>query len=159
MGAAWYLPEERQITTTEQMMDEMAATLGGRAAEELIFSEMTSGASNDIDKATSLARDMVAEYGMSDLGPINFGPTVDVMEWGGRYVNETKISPEMQSKIDREVKLIIDKCYKHAQAILKKLKDNLDNVAQALLSKETLESEDFEKIMGKIKSIPAVLPT
>lgn len=158
LGFTLIPPQKDRIHETRtHLLEQITSMLGGRAAEELIFSEMTSGASNDIDKATTLARGMVVEYGMSDLGPINFGPTVDVMEWGGRYVNETKISPEMQSKIDREVKLIIDKCYKHSQAILKKLKDKLDKVAQELLFKETLESEDFEKIMGKIKSVPAVL--
>ncbi|KKS97951.1 MAG: ATP-dependent metalloprotease FtsH, cell division protease FtsH [Candidatus Gottesmanbacteria bacterium GW2011_GWA2_43_14] len=140
--------KDRIHETKTHLVEQITAMMGGRAAEQLIFSEMTSGASNDIDKATALARNMVTEYGMSGLGPINFGPTMDVMEWGGRYVHESKISPEMQSRIDTEVKSIIDIAYKNAEAILKKLKTKLDAVATELLKKETLESEEFEKIVG-----------
>lgn len=139
---------DRIHETKTHIVEQITAMMGGRAAEQLIFTEMTSGAANDIDKATALARDMVIEYGMSELGPINFGPTLDVMEWGGRYVNETKISPQMQSQIDNEIKKILDASYKNAASILKKLKTKLDAVANELLKRETLESEEFEKIVG-----------
>ena len=139
---------DRIHETKTHMVEQITAMMGGRAAEQLIFTEMTSGAANDIDKATALARDMVIEYGMSELGPINFGPTLDVMEWGGRYVNETKISPQMQSQIDNEIKKILDASYKNAASILKRLKTKLDAVARELLKRETLESEEFEKIVG-----------
>ena len=139
---------DRIHETKTHMVEQITAMMGGRAAEQLIFTEMTSGAANDIDKATTLARDMVIEYGMSELGPINFGPTLDVMEWGGRYVNETKISPQMQSQIDNEIKKILDASYKNAASILKRLKTKLDAVARELLKRETLESEEFEKIVG-----------
>ena len=139
---------DRIHETKTHLIEQITAMMGGRAAEQLIFTEMTSGAANDIDKATALARDMVIEYGMSELGPINFGPTLDVMEWGGRYVNETKISPQMQSQIDNEIKKILDASYKNAASILKRLKTKLDAVARELLKRETLESEEFEKIVG-----------
>jgi cell division protease FtsH len=152
LGFTLIPPQNDRIHETKtHLVEEVAAMLGGRAAEQLIFNEMTSGAANDIDKATMIAREMVVEYGMSDIGPINFGPTMDSTEWGGRYYTETHISPEMQSKIDREVKSIIDVGYKLAASTLKKNKSKLDKVAEELLKKETLESEDFEKIMGSKK--------
>ncbi len=157
LGFTLIPPQRDRIHETKtHLLEQIASMLGGRAAEELIFNEMTTGASNDIDKATSLARDMVVEFGMSKLGPINFGPTVDVTEWGGRYLNETHISPQMQSKIDDEVKSIMDVAYKQAEAILKKTKDKLDIVAGDLLKKETLEKEDFEKIMNGTKKLALV---
>src|SRR3989344_6016965 len=108
---------------------------------------MTTGASNDIDKATMLAKGMVIEYGMSELGPINFGPTLDVTEWGGRFFSEAKISPDMQSRIDSEVKKILDTAYKEAMTVLKKMRKSLDAVAMELPKKETLEGEEFEKLI------------
>lgn len=152
LGFTLIPPQKDRIHETRtHLLEQISSMLGGRAAEELIFNEMTSGASNDIDKATMVAREMVVEFGMSSLGPINFGPTIDTTEWGGRYYNESQISQEMQSKIDHEVKIIIDECYKKACAILKKLKNKLDLVAEELIKKETLESEDFEKLMGHPK--------
>lgn len=148
LGYTLIPPQKDRIHETKtHLLEEIASMLGGRAAEQLIFKEMTTGAASDIDKASSVARDMVVEFGMSDLGPINFGPTVDTTEWGGRYFNEAHISQDMQNKIDREVKLIIDKCYSEAEKILKKSKSKLDLVAVELLKKETLEREDFEKLM------------
>ena len=101
----------------------------GRAAEELVFSEFTTGASNDIDKASRVAREMVMEYGMSELGPINYGPNQDVMEWG-EYYEPTQISPDMQGKIDTEVRKIVDEAYKKAQIILKKYRKKMDEVVK-----------------------------
>lgn len=152
LGYTLIPPQKDRIHETKtHLLEEVTSMLGGRAAEELKFREMTTGASNDIVKATQVARDMVMEFGMSTLGPINFGPSVDVTEWGGRYMNETPISPEMQRQIDQEVKMIIDACYKKAAGILKKAKAKLDEVAAELVKKETLEGEDFDKIMGGAK--------
>lgn len=152
LGFTLIPPQRDRIHETRtHLLEEITSMLGGRAAEELIFNEMTSGASNDIDKATMVARDMVVEFGMSGLGPINFGPTMDVTEWGSRYFNETHISQDMQNRIDQEVKAIMDGCYKKAEGILKRFKAKLNLVAKELLKKETLESEDFEKIMGSKK--------
>jgi len=149
LGFTLIPPQRDRIHETKtHLLEQITSMMGGRAAEALIFSEMTSGAANDIDKATMLAKNMVVEYGMSDLGPINFGPTVDTTEWGGRYMMDSKISPDMQSKIDSEVKKIIDKSYQKATSILSKMKDKLDRVAEELIKKETLEGEEFEKIVG-----------
>ena len=108
--------------TKTKLLSQITMMMGGRAAEELVFGEITTGASNDIDKATMVARNMVMEYGMSSLGPINYGPQQDAIDWGRVYYEQTLISPDMQNKIDAEVKKIIDTAYKNAVVILKKIK-------------------------------------
>ncbi len=138
--------------TKSQLMERITVMLGGRAAEELVFNEITTGAANDFDQATRLARLMVVEYGMSDLGPINLGPTIDVTEWGKSFFQQDQISEETLAKIDREVKKILDACYKRAKEILKTHRKELDKVAEALVKQETLDQEDFEKIVGKKKN-------
>lgn len=138
---------DRTHETKSRMLDQLAAMLGGRAAEELIFNEMTSGASNDIQKVTQLARAMVTEFGMSSLGPINLGSQSDPdeMPWS----DSTKVSPAMQEKIDLEIAKIVGVAYKKAVALVKEKKTLMDKVATKLLEKETLEKEEFEKIVGK----------
>ncbi len=137
--------KDRVHETKSRLIEQIASMLGGRAAEELIFNEFTTGASNDIDKATSIARDMVMEYGMSDLGPINFGPNAPA---DLRFYEPNQISPDMQAKIDAQVKNFIDAGYKKALATLKKLRKELDRVALELIKKESLEGEEFERLMG-----------
>jgi len=123
---------------------------GGRAAEEVIFKEMTSGAANDIDKATGLARAMVVQFGMSDLGPLNLGPQYETDELDrAQWYEPANISPAMQEKVDLEIKKMVDSCYYQAVEIIKTEKVKLDSVAEALLKKETLTRDDFEKIVGK----------
>ena len=138
---------DRVHETKSRLLSQVAMMLGGRAAEELVFSEFTTGASNDIDKASRVAREMVMEYGMSELGPINYGPNQDVMEWG-RYYEPTQISPDMQGKIDTEVRKIVDEAYKKSQVILKKYRKKMDEVAKRLLEVENMDGEEFEKLMG-----------
>ena len=130
-------------------------TMGGRAAEQIIFNEMTSGAANDIDQATRIARYMVMEFGMSDLGPINFGPEMDVTEWGKSMMEQNQISQEMLGAIDKEIKKFLDEGYRKAIEILKKHRKQLDAIAAELIKKETVESEEFEALMGgpKTKSL------
>lgn len=143
---------DRLHETKSHLVEQIASMLGGRAAEELIFKEMTTGASSDISQATAIAREMVTEFGMSALGPINLdGESKQTM---GRYFFEpTKVSENMTAKIDAEVKKLIDDGLKLAQSLLKKHKKLLDKVAAALLAKETLEREEFEEIMGHSKTI------
>ena len=121
-----------------------------RAAEEVVFDEMTSGASNDIEMVTRLARAMVIDFGMSELGPVNLGPQQDLDEQGKvNWFESSSISPAMQEKVDKEVKRIIDEAYSQSIAIVKKERKSLDKVSTALLKKETLNKEDFEKVVGK----------
>jgi cell division protease FtsH len=140
--------KDRLHETKSRLIDEIAMTMGGRAAELLIFNEMTSGAANDIDQATRIARYMVMEFGMSDLGPINFGPQMDVTEWGKALAEAQQISPEMMSKIDSEVQKFVNAGYKEAQDILKKHRKQLDLIAAELIKRETVEGDEFESLMG-----------
>ena len=143
--------KDRVHETRTRLVNQIASMLGGRAAEDLVFHELTTGASSDIDKATNIARQMVVEFGMSDIGPINFGPQMDVTEWGKSYYETPQISPEMMAKIDGEVKKLIDAGYKTAYAVLKRLRKRLDDVAAELVKKETLEGDEFEKLMGRTR--------
>jgi cell division protease FtsH len=139
--------KDRLHETKSHLIDEIATMMGGRAAEQLIFNEQTSGAANDIDQATRIARYMVMEFGMSDLGPINFGPQMDVTEWGKSYMEQSPISPDMQAAIDREIKKLLDTGYAKAVEVLKKYRKKLDIIAGELVKKETLEGDEFEKLM------------
>lgn len=141
---------DRTHETKSRIGEQITAMLGGRAAEELIFKEMTSGASNDIEQATRLARAMVVEFGMSPLGPINLGPQYDSDEMGkAMFYEPANISPAMLEKVDFEIKRIVDASYKEAVALVGKHKIKLNQVAKALLIDETLDKEGFEKIVGK----------
>jgi cell division protease FtsH len=143
---------DRTHETKSRMLDQIAAMLGGRAAEEEAFNEMTSGASNDIEKATQLARAMVVGFGMSELGPINLGPQVEYSEYSySPWMEPTQISPAMQEKVDAEIKKIMDAAYVKAVDIVKKFRKKLDTVADKLLEKETIDRVEFEKLVG-IKS-------
>jgi cell division protease FtsH len=135
--------------TKTHLLEKIMVMMGGRAAEEVVFGEITTGAANDFDQATQIARAMVVEYGMSSLGPINFGPTFDVTEWGKGYFESQTISQQMLAKIDEEIKKIINQAYKKAVNIIKEKRPLLDQVAETLLKKESLDQEEFEKIVGK----------
>ncbi|MBI5127656.1 ATP-dependent zinc metalloprotease FtsH [Candidatus Roizmanbacteria bacterium] len=135
--------------TKTHLLEQISVMMGGRAAEETIFNEVTTGAANDFDQATSIAKAMVIEYGMSDLGPINYGPTMDVTEWGKNYYEQSPVSQEMMAKIDEEVKKIITTGFAKAVDIIKTNREVLDKVAEQLIKKESLDGDEFEKIVGK----------
>ncbi|KKT58757.1 MAG: ATP-dependent zinc metalloprotease FtsH, partial [Candidatus Gottesmanbacteria bacterium GW2011_GWA1_44_24b] len=140
--------KDRLHETKSHLINQIASMMGGRAAEELIFKDITSGAANDIDQATRIARYMVMEFGMSDLGPINFGPEMDVTEWGKSLVEQQQISPDMLSAIDKEIKKFIDAGYKTAITQVKKHKKQMDRIVEVLLKKETIEGEEFDQLMS-----------
>lgn len=145
LGAAWYLPEERHITTTEQLMDEMAALLGGRAAEEVLLGKVSTGALNDLERATKQAYAMVVYYGLSKLGNISYYDSS-----GEREYNFSKpYSEKTAEEIDREVHDIIDEAYQTAKKILSENKDKLTQLSKQLQDKEVIFTEDMEKIYGK----------
>lgn len=146
LGAAWYLPEERQLTTTEQMLDEMCATLGGRAAEQVIFNNISTGALSDLETVTKRAQAMVTIYGLSpNIGNISYYDSSGQSEYnfGKPYSEETA------TKIDVEIKAIIENQYERAVRILTENKDKLDALANKLLEKEVIFREDLEDIFGK----------
>jgi cell division protease FtsH len=148
LGYTLIPPErDRMHETKSHLIDQIATMMGGRAAEQLIYNEFTSGAANDIDQATRIAKYMVMEFGMSELGPINFGPQMDVTEWGKSYMEQNPISQEMQGLIDREVKKLLDTGYEKALSQLKKYRKKLDRIAEELVKKETLEGEEFIAMM------------
>jgi len=135
--------------TKTNLLEKISVMMGGRAAEQIIFDEVTTGAANDFDQATNIAKAMVIEYGMSDLGPINYGPTMDVTEWGKSYFEQSSVSQEMMAKIDSEVKKIITSCFDRAVDIIKTKKNLLDKTAEELIKKEGLDGDEFVKIVGK----------
>jgi cell division protease FtsH len=148
LGHTMMEPMDRIHETKTHLIEQIAVMLGGRAAESLVFDEFTTGASDDITKATEVARMMVTEYGMSDLGPLNLASDPRTP------YEQSTVSEDMASKIDAQVKKITDEGYKQATEILKKLRGKLDILAEELLQKETLESEEFEKLIG---AKPAVI--
>ncbi len=150
LGYTLIPPErDRPHLTKKHLVDQITSLMGGRAAEEIKFDQITTGAANDIQQATRIARAMVIEYGMSRLGPLNLGPQVDVSQWGKSYITPQEISPEMRAKVDQEIKQIIDKGHQQAKKILSQNKKKLDQLTKELIEKETLDREDFEKIMKK----------
>ncbi len=141
---------DRTHETKGRFLQQITAMLGGRAAEEVVFNEMTSGASSDIEQATKLSKAMVIDFGMSKLGPVNWDAQTGFGDFGNmEFYEGAKVSPAMQEKIDNEVKSIIDACYKEATKIVRTSRKIIDKVADALLEKETLDRDDFEKIVGQ----------
>lgn len=148
LGAAWYLPEERQITTTEQLMDEMCAALGGRAAEEIIFGKISTGALSDLEKVTKQAYAMVTVYGLSDkIGNISYYDSSGQSD----YSFSKPYSEKTAELIDEEVKKMIDTSYQRTLTILRENKDKLTLLANKLLEKEVIFRDDLEVIFGKSK--------
>ena len=145
LGAAWYLPEERQIVETDQMLDEMCATLGGRAAEKVMFDKISTGALNDLEKVTRQARAIVSVYGLNDkIGNITYYDSSGQADY-----NFTKPYSELTAQtIDQEISKIIEKQYQRAIDILKKNKDKLIQLAEILVEKEVIFEGDLRKIFG-----------
>ncbi|MCL1974499.1 MAG: ATP-dependent zinc metalloprotease FtsH [Bacteroidetes bacterium] len=149
LGAAWYLPEERQITTLEQMLDEMAATLGGRAAEELEIGQISTGAMNDLEKVTKQAYAMVAYLGMSkEVGNLSF---FDSSESSG-YTLTKPYSEKTAELMDAEAKKLIEDSYVRARKVLEEHREGLIKLAELLLEREVIFTEDLEHIFGKRKT-------
>src|SRR6056297_2820324 len=146
LGAAWYLPEERSITTKDQLLDEMCSALGGRAAEELIFERVSSGAQNDLEKVTKQAYAMVSYFGMSEkVGNVSYYDSTGQSD----YSFTKPYSEKTAELIDEEVKKIIDGQYQRAKEILKKNSEGHKKLAKLLLEREVIFSEDLEHIFGK----------
>jgi len=145
LGAAWYLPEERQIVQTDQMLDEMCAALGGRAAEKVMFNKISTGALSDLEKVTQQARAMVSIYGLNDvIGNITYYDSTGQSE----YNFSKPYSENTAQKIDHEISEIIEKQYNRAIDILKTSKDKLTLLAERLLEKEVIFKDDLENILG-----------
>ncbi len=146
LGAAWYLPEERQIVRTEQMLDEMCATMGGRAAEKVIFNKISTGALSDLEKVTKQARAMVTIYGLNDkIGNVTYYDSTGQSE----YSFSKPYSDETAKIIDKEISNLIESQYQRAVSILEEHKDKLVQLADVLIEKEVIFKDDLERIFGK----------
>lgn len=146
LGHTMTEPVDRVHETKQHLLEQIAVMMGGRAAEGLVFDDITTGASDDIEKATQLARAMVTRFGMSELGPIN-------LDGERSFYEQSEVSPEMAAKIDAQVKKIIDEAFNQARAALTKLRKKLDALAEELLKRETIEAEDFVKLVGPKKVV------
>jgi cell division protease FtsH len=145
LGAAWYMPEERQITTKEQMIDELCAALGGRAAEDIMFGKVSTGALSDLEKVTKQSYAMVSIYGLNDkIGNISFYDSTGQSD----YTFSKPYSEKTAEIIDEEVKKMVDECYQRTKKVLIENKANLEILAGRLLEKEILYREDLEEIFG-----------
>ncbi len=153
LGQTLAMPDrDKYQQTREELVDQLAMVMGGRAAENLIFDEMTVGAASDIEKATKLARKMVVDWGMTKLGPIALGPMWQSTEWGRSYMEPVQISEEMKGEVDKEIKKLVDAALNKAEEVLKDNRDKLDKLVDVLLERETVELEEFKDIMGVDKA-------
>ncbi|MGZ6260704.1 MAG: ATP-dependent zinc metalloprotease FtsH, partial [Candidatus Limnocylindrales bacterium] len=152
LGYTMALPtEDRYLQSKSEFEDKIAGLLGGNASERLIFGDTTTGASNDIEKATDLARRMVTEFGMSDrLGPLSFGKRDELVFLGREIGEQRNYSDDVAKQIDEEVRAIIDRGYARAMEVLVTYKERLVQLADKLVAEETVESADFEKLFADL---------
>ena len=144
LGLTWYLEDDTVLPNKTHMQAQIASLLGGRVAEEIVFGEITSGASNDLQRVTQMARSMVTQLGMSDeLGPRVYGQKQEMVFLGREISEQRDYSDAIAEKIDEEVRQIIDVQYAQATEILTSHRDKLDIVALELLDRETLDAEEF----------------
>jgi cell division protease FtsH len=151
LGLTWYLPEDRYTMTKAQLEAQMAAVLGGRTAEELVFGEITTGAANDIEKCTEIARAMVTQYGMSRvLGPRKFGQDQGEVFLGRDYGATRDYSDDIASRIDGEVASLIDEAHATARAVLVVHRAVLDALADELIENETVDADDLARLFKDV---------
>ncbi|MCL5012073.1 MAG: ATP-dependent zinc metalloprotease FtsH [Patescibacteria group bacterium] len=148
--------EDRYLRTRKQFLADLAMTLGGYSAEETIFKDISTGASNDLAVASEIARRMVTRYGMGKFGPITFGKTQELIFLGKEISTERNYSDKIASEIDGEVEHILSSAHKTAREMLRKYKDALDALAQKLIEKETIEKDEFEQLVEQFSIKPAV---
>ena len=143
--------KEKILNSRKELLDTITSYMGGRAAEEIFFSDITTGASGDIQQATRIAKDMVTTYGMSDLGPIQYNSGNDSVFLGRDYASPSNASSQVAYEIDTEVRKIIEACHQHAKKIISDNKDDLILIANELMEKETLTAEEIEELLKNSK--------
>ncbi|MDP8992816.1 MAG: ATP-dependent zinc metalloprotease FtsH [Actinomycetota bacterium] len=152
--------EDKYIVSRSELQDQLTVLMGGRTAEELIFEEITTGAANDIEKASEISRAMVTQYGMSDaLGPLQLGQQSDEVFLGRDLNHQVNYSDEMAAHIDAEVRALIDRAHEEAASILRAHRETLDRLASALMEQETLETPELMSILGDLPPWPARVPS
>jgi len=143
--------ESRALKTKSEFLAELSILLAGSVAEKITFGEITTGAENDLEKASALARKLVKKYGMSSLGSVSFSGEQEAIFLGRDLAEPRNYSEEIAAKIDKEVNKFIDEAAKKAEEVLKKNKKTLEKLAQTLIKKETIERKEFEEIVSKKK--------
>lgn len=139
--------EDTMLSTKSELEAQICGLLGGRVAEELVLNEISTGATNDIERATKIAQAMVSSFGMSSLGPIQYSREDGNVFLGRDYTTNKSNSDKVATEIDAEVRKIIDRAYKQAQEIISKHRTELDNIVEALIEHETLTKEDLDNIV------------
>lgn len=156
LGYTFTPPEKDKLQVIKsELLDDMTVMLGGRAAEMLVFQEQTAGASNDIEQVTRVARNMVTRFGMSKLGPMNFGPIYEDQDYSRMWGEADRPSLKVQEQVDAEMMAFVSEAEKRAAELLKQYRKQLDAVTTALLDKETLDADEFTKVMGMAKVRPS----
>lgn len=152
LGVTWHMPEEdKHLQSRQELIAKMTGMLGGRAAEEIVFGEVTTGASNDLERCTEIARSMITKYGMSErLGLVTYGKNQSHVFLGRDIADRQNYSDHIAQEIDLEVRSMIDNCYNNAKEILSSHKDKMDKIVEVLLQKEVLDGEELEKLMGSV---------
>jgi cell division protease FtsH len=154
LGLTMFFPEDDVLTQTRsQLIDQIGVSLGGRVAEEVIYGEITTGAHDDLEKATKLARRMVTEFGMSDrLGPMTFGKRHEQVFLGRDFGHERDYGEQVASIIDEEVKRFIDEQYARVKALIEKYRPHMDAIVAVLLEKETLDRKEVDAIIAEVNA-------
>jgi cell division protease FtsH len=153
-GLTWFTPDEEQsLVSRTQLLARITGLLGGRAAEEVVFGEdeVTTGASNDIEKVTYLARQIVTKFGMSDLGPFALEGEEQPVFLGNDTMNRHEYSQEIAAKIDQQVRMIVQKCHQLAQTIIVENRALIDLLVDVLIEQETIDGDHFRKIINEFK--------
>jgi len=161
LGYSLHLPtEDRFLTSKSQMLEEMTSMLGGRVSEQIVFNEITTGAQNDLERCTDMARRMVCEFGMSEnLGPLTLGRRTGPVFLGRDFHEERNYSEEVAAKIDAEVRAIVDSCYARATSLLEEYRDALDRIVNALLEKETITGDELDRLIKGEPEPPTLTPS
>ena len=142
--------EDKHLKAKAEFLDELAVLLGGYTAEKVVFKDVTTGASNDLAQASEIARSLIKEYGMSEkLGPVTFGEREDLMFLRRELGEQKNYSEQTALEIDKEVSRLIEDARQTAEKILRQKRELLEKIARVLIEKETIEREDFEKLIGK----------
>jgi cell division protease FtsH len=148
LGYTLVPPKKDEIHQSKsKLIKQMAMAMGGRAAEEIVFKDITTGASSDISHVTNIAREMVVEWGMGEMGPVNLGPQIDINDYGKAWMEPSRVSEAMQAKVDTEIQKLVNTAYEEAKKVLIKNRKKLDEVAKVLVEKESLDEKEFEELM------------
>jgi cell division protease FtsH len=156
-GLTWFTPsEEQMLISRAQLLARITGALGGRAAEEVIFgdAEVTTGAGNDLQQVTGMARQMVTRFGMSDLGPLSLESSQGEVFLGRDWLSRSEYSEEIASRIDIQVRTIVDHCYARARRLMEDNRALIDRLVDLLVERETIDGEEFRKIVSEYTLVP-----